>query len=112
MLTNWSKHVRAISRGSGRQKGREKAPGSPIKSPIQQLEWDQLSIAKLYQENRELQSQLSMKNQEVSVSQGHGGSVVWNPEKASRSSRHNYVVARGAEDVNERGKVNVTRCEK
>jgi hypothetical protein len=51
--------------------------GSPIKSSIQQLEQAQLSIEELYQENRELQSQLAAKNQEVSALQCCGGSAVW-----------------------------------
>jgi hypothetical protein len=76
-LTNWSGLVGTTSKGSGGRKGREKALGSPVKSSIQQLEQAQLAIAELYQENRELQSQLAAKNQEVSVSQGHGGSTVW-----------------------------------
>jgi hypothetical protein len=54
-----------------------KALGPPVKSSIQQLEQAQLAIAELYQENRELWRQLAVKNQEVSVSQGHGGSTVW-----------------------------------
>jgi hypothetical protein len=58
-------------------KGKGKSTSLPVESPAQQLERAQLAIAELYQENRELQSQLAAKNREVSVSQGHEGSTVW-----------------------------------
>jgi hypothetical protein len=77
MLTNWSQPVGTTSRGSERRKEREKAPGSPVESPAQQLERAQLAIVELYQENRELQSQMVAKNREVSMSQGREGSTVF-----------------------------------
>jgi hypothetical protein len=77
MLTNWSEPVGTTGRGSRRQKEREKAPGSPVESPTQQLERAQLAIVELYQENRELWSQLAEKNREVSVSWDREGSTAW-----------------------------------
>jgi hypothetical protein len=77
MHTTWLEPVGTTSRGSGRRKGKEKTPGSPVGSPIQQLERAQLAIAELYQENRELRRQLAVKNQEVSTPQGHEGSTDW-----------------------------------
>jgi len=58
-LTYQSRLVGISSKGSGERKGREKELGSPVKSSIQQLKQAQLAKAKLYQENRELQSQLA-----------------------------------------------------
>jgi len=77
MLTNWSELIGTIGRGKGRQKKRGKALGSPVKSLSHQLERAQLAIAELYQDNRELRIQFMVKNQEVSVLQGHEGSKVW-----------------------------------
>jgi hypothetical protein len=62
---------------AGDERKGKKHQGSPVESPTQQLERAQLAIVELYQENRELQSQLAVKNREVSVSQGHEGSTVW-----------------------------------
>jgi hypothetical protein len=67
--------VGTTGRGNGRRQ--EKAPGSPVESPTQQLERANLAIAELYQENRELWRQLAEKDQEISSSQGHVGSMVW-----------------------------------
>jgi predicted RNase H-like nuclease (RuvC/YqgF family) len=51
--------------------------GSNVRDPNQQLEQAQLSIAELYQENRELRRQLAAKNPEVSAPQGREGNVTW-----------------------------------
>jgi hypothetical protein len=70
MLTYQLGLVGTASKGRGERKGREKELGSLVKSSIQQLEKAQLAIVELYQENRELWSQLAMKNQEVLVVKG------------------------------------------
>jgi hypothetical protein len=53
-FTHWSVPVGTTGREGRRGKGGERASGSPDESSSQQLEWAKLTIAELYQENREL----------------------------------------------------------
>jgi hypothetical protein len=76
-FTHWSVPVGTTGRGGRRGKGGERASGSPDDSSSQQLEWDKLMIDELYQENRDLQCQLVVKDQEIPSSLGHVGSTVW-----------------------------------
>jgi hypothetical protein len=77
MHATWLEPVGTTSRGSGSRMRRTGVSGSNVENPNQQLEQAQLSIAELYQENRELWRQLVVQNQEVSTPPGHEGSTNW-----------------------------------
>jgi len=76
-VTHWSVPVGTTGREGRRGKGGERAPGSPDESSAQQLERAKMTISELYQENRELQRHLAVKDQEIPSSLGHVGSTVW-----------------------------------
>jgi DNA repair ATPase RecN len=77
MPTNHSELVGTTGKGGRRRKGRVEDLGASVEKSAQQLEQAQISIAKIYQENRELQHQLAVKTQRIPSPQGRMRSIVW-----------------------------------
>jgi hypothetical protein len=96
----WLEPVETTSRGSGSQTRREEASGSNVRGPNPQLEQAQLTIAELYQENRELRWQLVAKNLEVSAPQGHEGNTTW-LKRQLREAQDTIVQLREVQRVSE-----------
>jgi hypothetical protein len=73
----WLEPLEGTSRESWSRMRRIDVGDTYVRELSQQLKQAQLAIVELYQENRELRRQLTMKTLEVSTSQGHKGNVTW-----------------------------------
>jgi hypothetical protein len=71
-----------------------------IRESSQQLKQAQLTIAELYQENRELKKQLAERTVETSTSQGREGNVTW-LKRQLREAQDTIIQLREAQRMSE-----------